>query len=99
MVNLKDRVPNAAFVFRGYNVTNLGRTGELLAHKAYGPIVERHLHEASKIGSDLLSRKMDLVERVKNQQETDLDSYADAVALIVAVEQEQLKLMEQFFGI
>ena len=36
----------AAFAFRGYNVTNLGRTPELLEHPAYGPIVEKH-HNAT----------------------------------------------------
>jgi hypothetical protein len=28
----------AAFAFRGYNLTNLGRTPELLAHPAFGPV-------------------------------------------------------------
>ncbi len=99
MVDLKERIPNAAFVFRGYNVTNLGRSPELLTHRAYGAIVERTLHETSRIASDLLSRKIDLVERVRQKQETNLDSYADAVALILAMEQAQLRLLDEFFDI
>jgi [acyl-carrier-protein] S-malonyltransferase len=99
MFNLKDRLTNSAFVFRGYNITNLGRSAELLAHPKYGPIVQQYLRQASQFSSELLSRKIDLVERVRNQQETDLDSYADAIALIVAMEQAQLKLLGEFFDI
>jgi len=99
MFDLKDRISNSAFVFRGYNVTNLGRSTELLTHRTYGTIVERTLQEVSKIASDLLSRKIDLLERVRQKQETDLETYADAVALILAMEQAQLKLLEEFFDI
>ncbi|HEY2762057.1 MAG TPA: hypothetical protein VGI75_14970, partial [Pirellulales bacterium] len=99
MVDLKDRISNSAFVFRGYNVTNLGRSTELLVHRAYGTVVERTLQEVSKIASDLLSRKIDLVERVRQKQETDMETYADAVALILAMEQAQLKLLDEFFDI
>jgi [acyl-carrier-protein] S-malonyltransferase len=99
MFDLKDRISNSAFVFRGYNVTNLGRSTELLTHRTYGTIVERTLQEVSKIASDLLSRKIDLLERVRQKQETDLETYADAVALILAMEQAQLKLLGEFFDI
>jgi [acyl-carrier-protein] S-malonyltransferase len=99
MFNLKDRVSNAAFVFRGYNITNLGRSTELLAHRAYGPVVKHYLLEGSEIASDLLSRKIDLVERVEQKQETDLDTYADAVVLIMAMELAHLKLLDEFFDI
>ncbi len=98
-LNLQDRLSNAAFVFRGYNVTNLGRSRELLAHHAYGPVVERYLHEASQIASDLLHEKIDLVARVERGKETDLDSYGDAIALIIGIEQAQLRLLDEFFDI
>jgi [acyl-carrier-protein] S-malonyltransferase len=99
MINLQDRLSNAAFVFRGYNVTNLGRSQELLAHHAYGPIVEHYLEEASQVASEMLNRKIDLVARVERGEETDLETYGDAVALIISVEQAQLRLMEEFFDI
>jgi hypothetical protein len=41
--HLISRLPATALAFRGYNVTNLGRTAELLAHPAYGPTMVRHL--------------------------------------------------------
>jgi [acyl-carrier-protein] S-malonyltransferase len=99
MINLQDRLSNAAFVFRGYNVTNLGRSQELLAHHAYGPIVEHYLQEASQVASEMLNRKVDLVARVERGEETDLETYGDAVALIIGIEQAQLRLMEEFFDI
>jgi [acyl-carrier-protein] S-malonyltransferase len=98
-LTLADRLPNAAFAFRGYNTTNLGRTPELLAHPAYGPIVERHLNAAAEVTSDVVGRRVDLVDRVRRREETSLASYDEAIALVVAVELAQLELLEKFFGI
>jgi [acyl-carrier-protein] S-malonyltransferase len=92
-------LPTSALAFRGYNVTNLGRTGELLAHPAYAPIVERHLREASAVASEVLSRPVDLVARVRGGEETSLETYGDAVALIMAAEAAQLELLVRQFGI
>lgn len=98
--NLGAPLKQAALAFRGYNVTNLGRTPELIAHPAYGPIVETHLREASEIFQATLKRPADLVARVREGRETrGLIDYAEDVALIVAVEVAQLRLLEQFFGI
>ncbi|MBL9084575.1 MAG: hypothetical protein JNK76_22420, partial [Planctomycetales bacterium] len=55
------RLPATVLAFRGYNLTNLGKTPELLAHAAYGPIVERHLRLAGAICSEALHRHVDLV--------------------------------------
>jgi [acyl-carrier-protein] S-malonyltransferase len=97
---LKEGIPATAFAFRGYNVTNLGRTPELLAHPSYGPTVASALGEASRTCSEVLGRPVDLVGRVRMSKETtDLTSYAEDVALIVAVEVAQLRLAEEFFGI
>ncbi len=97
---LKEGLRTTAFAFRGYNVTNLGRTPELLAHPAYGPTVASVLGEASETCSEVLGRPVDLMGRVRMSKETtDLASYAEDVALIVAVEVAQLRLLEEFFGI
>ncbi len=98
--NLQARLGRAAFAFRGYNVTNLGRTPELLAHRVYGGVVEAHLREASKLCANVVKRPVDLVTRVREKHETrGLEDYAEDVALIVAVEIAQVRLLEQFFGI
>jgi [acyl-carrier-protein] S-malonyltransferase len=103
MTNLGDLpslMSQAAFAFRGYNVTNLGRSADLLAHAAYGPLVEAHLREASEICAAVVKRPVDLVARVRERRETTgLNDYAEDVALIVAMEIAQLRLLEQFFGI
>ncbi|MBM3999023.1 MAG: ACP S-malonyltransferase [Planctomycetes bacterium] len=94
---LRSQLPNAAFAFRGYNVTNLGRTPELLAHTLYGPIVADALRRASTVCEKAIGRPVDLVARVVERRETSLESYHEAVSLIVAVEQAQLRILNRFF--
>ena len=96
---LLDRLGATAYAFRGYNVTNLGRSTELLAHPAYGPVVEGYLRAASEICADTMHRKVDLVGRVRRNEETTVETYHEAMALIVAVELAQLRLLEEFFDI
>ena len=98
-IELSSRLKNAVFAFRGYNVTNLGRTPELLADSRYGAIVEEYLVKAGKTCSEVTDRKVDLVKRVRDERETELADYAEAIALIVAVEQAQIRLLEEFHGI
>ena len=96
---LSAALPDAALAFRGYNVTNLGRSGELLAHRAYGPTVEKHLKAISQAATQHLGRPVDLVARVRGGVETSIESYGDAIALIIGMECAQRELMEQHFGI
>lgn len=96
---ISDRMEQAAFAFRGYNQTNLGRTPELLAHAKYGPIVERRLREASEITSDVLHASVDLVERVRAKRESRPDSFAEDIGLIMAAELAQVESLEQLFAI
>ena len=58
-----------------------------------------HLREASAVASDVVGRRVDLVDRVRRQEETTLASYDEAIALIVAVELAQIELLDEFFGI
>ena len=97
--DFRENLDKTAFIFRGYNVTNLGRTAELLAHDAYGPILSASLKEASEIASHELGRKIDLIGRVKSGTETTLDSFADAVALIMVVEIAQIEMLKKFFDV
>ena len=99
MNGLKDRLSSTAFIFRGYNTTNLGRSGELLAHPVYGPLIEPYLKEASEVCGDVTGSPVDLAARIRRGEETDLDSYGEAVALIVAMEMAQLRLLKEFFRI
>ena len=61
--DLKNQIRSSAFAFRGYDVTNLGRSRELLEHETFGPTVARVLGEASAICSDVLREKVDLAVR------------------------------------
>jgi [acyl-carrier-protein] S-malonyltransferase len=96
---ISDRLEQTAFAFRGYNQTNLGRTPELLAHVRYGQVVERHLREASEIISDLLQTSVNLVERVRANQESTPDTFAEDIGLIMAAEVAQIELFEQLFAV
>ncbi len=98
--DLQSRLGQGAFAFRGYNITNLGRTPELLAHRVYGAVVEAHLREASDLCAAAIKRPVDLVGRVRAGRETrGLDDYAEDVALIVAMEMAHLRLLDEFFGV
>ncbi|MBW8883307.1 MAG: ACP S-malonyltransferase, partial [Planctomycetia bacterium] len=97
--SLSARLSAAAIAFRGYNVTNLGRTPELLAHPVYGPRVEAELKAVSAVASDLLRRKVDLVSQVRAAQEPTLEQYGEALALLLAVESVQLMLLRELFHV
>lgn len=97
--DLRERMKTAAFAFRGYNNTNLGRSHELLEHPVFGPTVEKHLRDVSEIASDTLNEHVDLVTRVRSQRESTLESFGEDIGLIVGMELAQIELLEQFFDI
>lgn len=90
---------NAALAFRGYNVTNLGRSLELLSEPKYAPIIESYLREASVVATELLERPVDLVARVLSKEEPTLEEYGESIALILAMEHAQLKILADCFHI
>ena len=98
-VDLKARIATASFAFRGYDVANLGRSPELLAHPAYGRTVRRFLDDASAVAADTLRRPFDLSARVERREPTSLETFAEDIATIVAMELAQLALLEEFFGV
>ncbi len=99
-IHLSSRMHHAAFAFRGYDVVNLGRTAELLDHPAYGPIVAEHLEEGSRVCAEVIKQPVDLLARVREGRDTrGLEDYPEDVALIVAVELAQVRLLDKFFGI
>lgn len=96
---LQRHLETTVFAFRGYNVRNLGKTPELLEHAIYGPTVERHLRQASEVCSAEISQPVDLVRRVAERREPDLDHYAEAVAIVMAVEFAHIEILQNFFGV
>ncbi len=96
---LRQQLPRAAFAFRGYNITNLGRTPELWQVEAYRPILEHWLNIGSRVCLQQHGLTTDLVARVVGKLEADLDHYAEAIAMIMAVEFAQIELLETVHGI
>lgn len=95
----KKRISNSAFAFRGYNVSNHGKSLELLEHSLYGPIVQEVLERASKICSKAVNRSIDLVERVRSKGETNIHTFPEDVSMIVAMSIAHVKLLEHFFDL
>jgi [acyl-carrier-protein] S-malonyltransferase len=96
---LADAMGDAALAFRGYNVTNLGRTRELLGVAAYRTTVVEELTRFGAICSDIIKAPVDLLDNVEHSREYGLDQYAQAVALVVAVEEAQLRLLRERHGV
>ncbi|HQR41902.1 MAG TPA: hypothetical protein PLX97_04440 [Gemmatales bacterium] len=97
---MKNRISSSAFAFRGYNITNLGRSAELLEHPLYGAEVEAALRRDSQMASDIINRPIDLVERLRARKETiDLSTYSEDIVLIVSMSMTQLALLEKYFEI
>jgi [acyl-carrier-protein] S-malonyltransferase len=96
---LSSTIADAALSFRGYNITNLGRTPELLAIDAYRAVVVEELQRYGAIARDVVGAPVDLVRIVEERAEPDLAQYPAAIALIVAVEVAQLRLLRECHGI
>jgi [acyl-carrier-protein] S-malonyltransferase len=98
-MDLAKTLPQAALAFRGYDVANLGRTYELWQVPRYQHIMRPFLEEATKICADVTKRSVCLIRRIEAQQETELDDYAEAISMIVAVEQSQLAILSECYQI
>ncbi len=97
--SLRTNIGNTAFAFRGYDVSNSGRSAELLSHPEYGPIVREELIAASGVAADALHRPIDLVSYVQEARPTALADFALDIAMIVAMELAQLRLLEEVYGV
>jgi len=98
-VPLDGKITRTALAFRGYDIANHGRSPELLAHPIFGPVVRSVLAGVSELAADVLGRPVDLASRVESSAPTTLESFPDDVAMIVAMELAQLRLLREFHGI
>jgi [acyl-carrier-protein] S-malonyltransferase len=96
---LRNGMPDVALAFRGYNITNLGRTAELLAIPAYAGVLREELHRYSLICSEYRPHRVNLQRLVEQRIEPTLADYAEAVALLVAVQMAQLRLLREVHDI
>lgn len=96
---LGERIAESALAFRGYNMTNLGRTRELLAVPAYGDILRQELARYGAICEEYSPSRVDLARVVEDGVQPPLARYGESVALIVAVEMAQLRLLREVHNI
>jgi len=92
-------IAKTALAFRGYNVTNLGRTSELLACDSYHDIVVDELQRFGDICSEYVERPVNLATIIESAIEPDLDRYAESIALVVAIEVAQMRILSEIHGI
>src|SRR5262249_16991391 len=97
--DLKKQITNAAIAFRGYDITNLGRSHELLEHPVYAPIVRGVLDRASVLCSEVLHQEVDLAERVLAREASLLTTFVEDTATIVAMEVAQIELLKTVFEV
>jgi [acyl-carrier-protein] S-malonyltransferase len=97
--DLKKRIATAALVFRGYDLTNLGRAPELLEHHAYGPVVRSVLDSASELCGDVLGKKVDLAARILARELSTLETFVHDIGTIVGMELAQIRLLREFFDV
>lgn len=96
---LAERMSRSVLAFRGYDVANLGRSDELLAHPMFGPVARRVLNEVSEVAAESLHRPVDLVERVESQEASTLEGFPEDVALIVGMELAQIRILDEVYGL
>jgi len=88
-------IADSALAFRGYNITNLGRTRELIAVPAYADVLREELSRYSDICSEYSRTRVDLAALVEAHVEPPLERYGESIALIVAVEMAHLRLLRE----
>lgn len=87
-----------AVSFRGYNITNAGKTRELLSHPGIGPRLNYWLEEADALVQKLFGKTCHLRQSILDQRPSDLSTYVEDLAMIVAVELAQWEHMLELLG-
>ncbi|MBL4884750.1 MAG: hypothetical protein JKY95_09485 [Planctomycetaceae bacterium] len=75
-----------AIAFRGYNVTNAGRTAELLDDHQVGQHLTDRLVQAQDFYAELMGEKVDYFHILRNRIPSTLETYTADLAMIVAIE-------------
>jgi [acyl-carrier-protein] S-malonyltransferase len=88
-----------ALAFRGYNITNLGRTRELLEDQRYAEVLTAELNLASELASEFLGKRVDLAAATRDGVDLAETRYGEAVAFILAVEFAQFTLLRDVCGL
>jgi [acyl-carrier-protein] S-malonyltransferase len=88
-----------ALAFRGYNITNLGRTRELFEDARYSAHLTAELEFASRMASQFLEQPVDLITAARDGVDLAETRYGEAVAFILAVEFAQFAILREICGV
>ncbi len=75
-----------AVAFRGYNMTNSGRTAELLDHPEIAHHLRKRLTVAQEHYADLTGKQVDYFQILRSGRPSSLETYTEDLALIVSIE-------------
>jgi [acyl-carrier-protein] S-malonyltransferase len=100
IATLRDLDPaRIALAFRGYNITNLGRTRALFHDERYGGYLVRELQYASEMATKYLEQPVDLVSAAREGIDLAETRYGEAVAFILAVEFAHFAILREIHGL
>lgn len=83
----------AALALRGYNITNHGKTKQLLKHSRHGKTLVKYLEQGSQIATKVLEKPVDLLQITQEERFCTLETYAEDLALIIAVELAHVEML------
>ncbi len=87
-----------AVTFRGYNITNAGKTAALLDHPLLGQYLDHRLEQADALCSDVINRHTQIRQDLIDERPSDLDTYPADLAMIVAVELAHWDALQELLG-
>jgi [acyl-carrier-protein] S-malonyltransferase len=88
-----------ALAFRGYNITNLGRTRELFEDSRYAAYLTAEFKFASRMATEFLEQPVDLIAAARDGVDLADTRYGEAVAFILAVEFAQFAILREICGV
>jgi [acyl-carrier-protein] S-malonyltransferase len=97
--DLTKSIATTTLAFSGYDLSNRGRSAELLEHPTYGAIVREVMGEAERIYSDVLGTGVDLIGRIRTCGAGTPETLPEDLATIVAMQIAQVRLLKEVIGV
>jgi len=96
--DLARSIATTSLAFSGNDLSNPGRSAELLEHPAYGRIVREVLDEAERVYSEVLGVGVDLAGRTRAGVISTPETLPEDLATIIAMQVAQVRLLNEVLG-
>lgn len=87
-----------AVAFRGYNISNMGKTAELLTHPFMQDRLHQRLQQADAVCQQVLGLTTNLRQRLLDGTPSSLETYTEDLAMIVAIELAHWDALVELLG-